>query len=106
MEQYDLARYRSGCGVPGTGVALGGAGRERWYGRSGMFRAGGPGIKGNPSSSDACHSREPSGAQCPALTSSQVLTAVSGYTVIERPISQAADPVKALEQVLQQINGK
>lgn len=39
MEQDDLARNRSGCEVPGTEVPFGGAG----HGRTGMFRAVGPG---------------------------------------------------------------
>lgn len=40
------------------------------------------------------------------LTPSQVLAAGSGYIVVERPISQAANPAEALEQVLQQVNEK
>ncbi|MDG9883161.1 orotidine-5'-phosphate decarboxylase [Pseudomonas sp. GD04058] len=40
------------------------------------------------------------------LTPSQALAAGSDYLVIGRPISQAADPARALEQVMQQINGK
>lgn len=40
------------------------------------------------------------------LTPSQALAAGSDYLVIGRPISQAADPAMALEQVMQQINGK